>query len=177
MAAMATNRYEDHCAHCGRLLPPGAGTLRRGRTGWLTYCPAEAPDPHQPGPVLQSRNPDRRQHEPLAAFVHARLDEDWEGTAGHGTSWRHHPARSGTVIDDHDEAVVHTSRDVADHLATWDPPHLWGNIESRRLIVDLFEAAPAGSNERKVLREAIQALAGAFQDHPDFDPAWLLCEW
>jgi hypothetical protein len=177
MAAMATNKYEDYCAHCRRPLPPGAGTLRRGRTGWLTYCPAEAPDPHQPGPVVVSRAPDRKRHEPLAVFVHARLAEDSEGTSGDGTRWRHRPTRSGTVIDDHDVEVVHTWRHVADHLATWHPNQARANIESRSLIVDLFEAAAPGSAEKAALRDAVMALAMTYQDHPDFDPAWLLREW
>ncbi|MEV6674956.1 DUF6221 family protein [Streptomyces sp. NPDC051162] len=173
---MATNKYEDFCAHCRRLLPPGAGTLRRGRTGWLTYCPAEAPDPQRSGPVLESRAPDRRRHEPLVSFVHVRLDEDEQGTDGDCTSWRHHPPHSGTVIDDHDQPVVHTQRDVATHLATWDPPHIWGNLESRRLILDLYEAAADGP-AKDALRDAVRALAMAYKDHPDFDPAWLLREW
>lgn len=172
---MATNKYEDYCAHCRRLLLPGAGTLRRGRTGWLTYCHAEAPDPRQPGPILESRNPELRRHESLVTFVHARLDEDEQGTSGDGTSWRHHPPRSGTVIDDHDQPVVHTQRDIATHLATWDPPHIWGNLESRRLVVDLYEAAD--STAKEALRDAVRALAMAYRDHVDFDPTWLLREW
>ncbi|OEJ22085.1 hypothetical protein AR457_40050 [Streptomyces agglomeratus] len=109
--------------------------------------------------------------------MHARLDEDDQGTSGDGTSWRHHPPRSGTVLDDHDEPVVHTQRDIATHLETWDPPRVWANIESRRLIVDLFEAAAAGSPEKDALRDAVSAVAMAYQDHPDFDPDWLLREW
>ncbi|OEJ29057.1 hypothetical protein AS594_36270 [Streptomyces agglomeratus] len=83
----------------------------------------------------------------------------------------------GTVLDDHDEPVVHTQRDIATHLETWDPPRVWANIESRRLIVDLSEAAAAGSPEKDALRDAVSAVAMAYQDHPDFDPDWLLREW
>ncbi|MFF4450133.1 DUF6221 family protein [Streptomyces sp. NPDC001502] len=108
-------------------------------------------------------------------FVHARLDEDEQGTSGDGTSWRHHPPRSGTVIDDHDQPVVHAQRDIATHLATWDPPHIWSNLESRRLVVDLYEAADSAAKE--ALRDAVRALAMAYRDHVDFDPAWLLREW
>ncbi|MFE2844803.1 DUF6221 family protein [Streptomyces scopuliridis] len=172
---MATNKYEDDCAHCRRRLPPGAGTLRKGRTGWLAYCPAEAPDPRRPGPVLEPRNPDRRRHDPLAAFLHARLDEDEEGTDGDGTSWRHHPPRSGTVIDDHDQPVLHTRRDVATHLATWNPNHVRENLTSQRLIVDLYEAASGTAKE--ALHDAVRALAMTYWSHPDFDPSWLLREW
>lgn len=32
--------------------------------------------------MVESRNPGRRQHEPMVAFVQARLDEDEEGTSG-----------------------------------------------------------------------------------------------
>ncbi len=65
---------------------------------------------------------------------------------------------------------------LATHLATWDPPHIWGNLESRRLIVDLYEAT-ADSSTKKALREAVRALAMAYQDHSHFDPAWLLRQW
>lgn len=177
MTAMATNKYEDSCTHCQRRVPAGEGVLRRGKTGWLTYCPEEAPDPKQPGPALEARSPSQRRHTALAAFVHARLDEDIEATANHGTVWRHRPARSGRVIDDHDEEIVQTWRYLADHLEQWNPNRVWANVESRRLIVDLFEAAATGSPDKTALGDAVKALAMAYRDHPEFDPAWLLREW
>ncbi|MFF1716284.1 DUF6221 family protein [Streptomyces sp. NPDC058268] len=30
---------------------------------------------------------------------------------------------------------------------------------------------------KDALRDAVRALAMAYKDHPDFDPAWLLREW
>ncbi|WP_329486704.1 DUF6221 family protein [Kitasatospora sp. NBC_01246] len=174
---MATNKYEDFCPTCRGLVKPGEGTLMRGRTGWLTYCPEHAPDRSQAGPELEARPHAHRRHDPLAAFVHARLDEDEEGSSGDGTGWRHRPARSGTVIDDHDVEVVQTWRHVADHLQTWHPNRARANIDSRRLIVDLFEAAPAGSERKAALREAVRALAMTYPHHPDFDPAWTLREF
>ncbi|MFJ8475724.1 DUF6221 family protein [Kitasatospora sp. NPDC094011] len=173
---MATNKYEAFCATCAHLVKPGEGVLMRGRTGWLTYCPEHAPDRSQAGPELGARTHEHRRHDPLAAFLHARLDEDKEGSSGDGTSWRHHPARSGTVIDDHDVEVVQTWRHVADHLQTWHPNRAWANINSRRLVVNLFEVAPAGSESRAALGEAVRALAMTYQGHPDYDPAWTLRE-
>ena len=174
---MATNKYEGFCANCRYQVLPGRGVRMRGRTGWLVYCAEHAPDPSQPGPVLGSRPHEGRRHEPLAAFVHARIDEDAEGSSGDGTGWRHRPARSGTVVDDHDVEVVQTWRHVADHLETWNPNRVRAGIESRRLIVDLFEAAPAGSDHRAALREAVRALAMVYQGHRDFDPSWTLREF
>ena len=94
-----------------------------------------------------------------------------------GPSWRHRPARSGIVIDDHDVHVVQTWRHVADHLETWHPNRARANVNSRRLIVDLFEAAVAGSEQKIALREALQALAVAYQGHPDYHPSWALREF
>lgn len=51
------------------------------------------------------------------------------------------------------------------------------NVDSRCLIVDLFEAAATGSPDNAALGNAVKALAMAYQDHPGFDPAWLLREW
>lgn len=177
MGAMATNKYEDFCPACRHRLAPGRGILKRGRTGWLTYCPEHVPDPSESRPELEARPHEGRRHERLAAFLHARLDEDDEGTSGDGTGWRHHPARSGIVIDDHDVQVLQTWRHVADHLETWHPNRARANVNSRRLIVDLFEAAAAGSDRKTALREAVQALAMTHHDHPDYDPAWTLLEF
>ena len=85
MGAMTTNKYEDFCLACRRPVLPRQGTLKRGRTGWLTYCPGHVPDSAKPGPELEARPPEGRRHERLAAFVHARLDEEDEGTSGDGT--------------------------------------------------------------------------------------------
>ncbi|WP_148283125.1 MULTISPECIES: DUF6221 family protein [Kitasatospora] len=149
----------------------------RGRTGWPTYCLEHTPNRSQLGPELEARPHEHRRHDPLAAFLHARLQEDEEGTSGDGTAWRHRPPRSGKVIDDHDVEVVQTWRHVADHLETWHPNRGRTNIDSRRLIIDLSEVAPAGSESWAALREAVRALAMAYQNHPDYDPAWTLREF
>ncbi|WTF82967.1 DUF6221 family protein [Streptomyces sp. NBC_01594] len=76
-----------------------------------------------------------------------------------------------------DQEIVQTWRYLADHLQTWNPNRVWANVDSRRLIVDLFEIAVTGSPERAALGDAVKALAMAYRDHPEFDPDWLLREW
>jgi hypothetical protein len=58
-----------------------------------------------------------------------------------------------------------------------EPNRVWANVDSRRLIVDLFEAAAAGSPDRTALGDAVKALAMAYRDHAEFEPGWLLREW
>ncbi|MCX4984701.1 DUF6221 family protein [Streptomyces sp. NBC_00572] len=170
----ASNRYGALCAAelCATYVPPGGGILVRGESGWLTYCPDDDP---ALGPRRFSANPDERDHEPMIAFLLARLDEE-EATAGAAgiTHWRHWPARSQRVVDDHDELVVVCPlRDVADQIATWGPMSAVANIEARRMVLDLYEQAALGP-ARDALRQAVQALAMTYRDHVDYDISWTL---
>ncbi|MFF9017263.1 DUF6221 family protein [Streptomyces sp. NPDC014870] len=171
---MASNKYGALCAAelCATYVPPGGGILVRGENGWLTYCPDDDP---ALGPRRYSADPDVSDHEPMVAFLHARLDEE-EDTAGAAgvTHWRHWPARSRRVVDDHGELVVACSlRDVAEQIATWGPMSAVANIEARRMVLDLYEQAAVGP-ARAAHREAVRALVMAYRDHVDYDTAWTL---
>ncbi|MFD7296757.1 DUF6221 family protein [Streptomyces sp. NPDC059897] len=173
---MASNKYGALCAAdlCVTYVPPGGGVLFRGETGWLTYCPDDDP---ALAPRRWSANPDDHDHEPLVTFLLARLDEE-EETAGAAwiTDWRHWPARSQRVVDDHNELVVACpSRDVADHIATWSPTAVIAKVEARRLVLDLYEQTAVGP-ARDALRHAVQALAMPYRNHADYDITWTLRE-
>lgn len=173
---MATNRYGAACADelCAIHIPPGGGVLVRGASGWLTYCPD-----HDPalGPRRQPQNPDDHGHEPVVAFLHARLDEEEETAGAAGlTHWRHWPAGSQNVVDGHNKLVVACPlRDVADQIATWGPNDALENTAARRMVLDLFEQARPGP-ARDALRQAVRALAMAYHHHRDYDVTWTLRE-
>jgi len=178
---VATNKYGAVCAaaDCQTYVPPGGGVLTRGEAGWLTYCPAD--DPYL-GTVRESyggpRDPDDEgPHESVVVFLHERLEEELAAAAAAGiTPWRHWPRRSQRVVDGHDELVVEASlRVVADHIAMWGPWSAILNADSRRLILNLFEEAKPGP-AREALWDAVGALAMAYKEHPDYDPAWTLRE-
>ncbi|MFG3227622.1 DUF6221 family protein [Kitasatospora sp. NPDC048194] len=178
---MATNKYGAVCAaaDCQTYVPPGGGVLIRAERGWLTYCPADDPNL---GKVRESyggpRDPDDEgPHESVVVFLHERLEEELAAAGAAGiTPWRHWPRRSQRVVDGHDELVVETSlRVVADHIATWGPWPAILNAESRYMVINLFEEAEPGP-AREALRDAVRALAMAYREHPDYDPAWTLHE-
>lgn len=171
---MATNKYGTLCAGelCPTWVPPGGGVLVRGEEGWLTYCPDDDP---ALGPRRFAENPEDRPHDAVVAFLHARLDEE-EATAKAAwvTAWRHWPPRSQNVVDRHDQLVVACpEQGIADHIATWGPTAALTNMNSRRMVLDLYEEAPPGP-VREGLLNSVRALAMAYRDHPDYDPGWTL---
>jgi len=193
---MATNKYGAVCAaaDCQTYVPPGGGVLIRSDQAWLTYCPADDPSGRK---ARESNSPtgdpsgrkvresyggprdtdDEGPHEPFVVFLHERLEEEMATAAAAGiTPWLHWPRRSQRVVDGHDELVVETPlRVVADHIATWGPWPAILNADSRYMVINLFEEAEPGP-VREALRDAVRALAMAYKEHPDYDPAWTLLE-
>ncbi len=189
---MRANKFGAACAdpECATYVQPGEGVLirRDGEQGWLVYCTRHAPghERNEAGPTSSPmlwgsgrefpvpRNPEGRPHDELAAFLHARL-EDEAGTAGAAwlTHWVHPSEQSWVIVDAHGEQVAQfNERDTARHAANWGPLTVLDHVDTRRLIIDAYEDAPKGSAQRKALRKVLCLLTWPYADYPDWQPAW-----
>jgi hypothetical protein len=120
------------------------------------------------------RNPADHPHDALAAFLHARLEEE-DGAAGAAwiTHWRQPSAQAPSIVDDHDAQVAwFNERDTARHAANWGPLRVLDHVNARQLIIDAYEDAPEGSPQRKALRQALRFLSLPYASHPDWQPTW-----
>lgn len=171
---MARNKFEAQCAtrECGIMLPPGNGFLHKGGRGWDVYCEEhrrrQSRDPHhvETGQLLTN--------DPLVKFLRENLQMEYDGSSGEGSAWFHSPRGSGRVKNELDNVIAEGERHVADHLERWDPVRAYKNIESRQLVIDLYEDAPGGSTEQSALRLALRAMAMAYEHEHGYREEWTL---
>jgi len=182
---MAANSFGALCAapSCTRLVEPGEGTLVHRGKKWLVYCQSHAPIPETDAGTAQwssghvfpmPRHREDRSHDALAAFLHARLEEE-DDIAGAAwiTSWRRPSPSAWVVVDDHDEPVAQCKEaGVARHMATWNPLRVLDQVSARLLIIDAYEDAPARSPQRQALRRVLCMLTLPYAHHPEWDEAW-----
>jgi hypothetical protein len=122
----------------------------------------------------------------LIEFLGARLDED-EAVAreAEGLHWCTTKAYLGSVdVDDADRnrSVImdreggSMSEETGAHVARWDPARVLAEVEAKRRVIELLDVSqdPAMPAEAWILVTRIaEAMACAWADHPDSDPAWL----
>lgn len=151
----------------------GKGVLVREEGTRVVYCLSDGKrfprDPYREG------TEDLISTDPLVVFLRTVLDAENNVTSGEGALWFHRPHRSGQVVNEVGEVIVSEGmRHVADHLALWNPIHVRGNINSRMLIIDLYEDTPPGSPQRSALRQALQALAMNYENWEGYRSGWTL---
>jgi Family of unknown function (DUF6221) len=121
----------------------------------------------------------------LVAFLSARLDED-EGkarlAAREGGTWKQEdperwPGRivslGGVVV--YDELAPDDYQ--AEHIARHDPARVLREVEAKRAILELYEAAVEHDDTSlgvATLRTVVKTLAKVWREHPDYDPAWVM---
>lgn len=170
---MGRNRFESPCAtsDCGVRVEPGVGVLHKGCKGWEVYC---ADHSHRYSRNPFDENGEQLAIDPLVLFLREVLQWEYDCSSGEGSHWRHSPSGSGRVVNEIDEVVAQGMRHVAEHLQLWDPVHTHSNVESRRLVVDLYEDASEGSPEKAALHMALQALAMPYEDFLGYREEWTL---
>ncbi len=119
---------------------------------------------------------------PVDEFVRARLAEDEMLAREAGTDvwqpgdrWRLTPcgrAWSAQRDDDVLEPAGGGSPAVMAHVVRHDPGRVLEDVDAKRTVHDAYRRAKPGSVNRSGLGIALRALACAWADHPDFDPAW-----
>jgi Family of unknown function (DUF6221) len=136
----------------------------------------------------------------LAEFLAARLDED-EAAAGAGARrvgmpWRAEPqpgTPGGLVIDDLGLVGSTGGRYAAEHIARHDPARVLREVAAGRAILAEHAATDWTAYGDRMCRRCVldddephdepyhwlpfpcptlRALAAAYSDHPDYDPAW-----
>jgi Family of unknown function (DUF6221) len=119
----------------------------------------------------------------LVAFLRARLDEDetaakqaaGESPAPWAEDYGDLKAADGELIVDgvgYGGAAWHLY--AVEHIARHDPARVLREVEAKRAILDLYEAAAIHDDTSlgvATLRTVVKALAAVYRDHPDFDPA------
>jgi hypothetical protein len=119
----------------------------------------------------------------LIEFLGARLGEDEAAARACDmwpAPWSSEPNGSGWTVQSWKSgvpAVAHCewSR-PARHIARWDPARVLAEVEAKRRVIELLDVSqdPAMPAEAWILVTRIaEAMACAWADHPDFDPAWL----
>lgn len=94
----------------------------------------------------------------ITEFLTARYDED-EATA---RAAMHEPGADFSWWDvDYNSAVANA------HGMRWDPVSVLADIRAKRQIVEMHGQSPA-------IDTVLDHLATAYDQHPDFDPAWRL---
>jgi hypothetical protein len=124
------------------------------------------------------RKREDRPHDALAAFLHARLeDEAATAAAPWLTHWQQPSPNDWIITDDHGEQVAHfKERDTARHAANWGPLAVLDHVHARLLIIDAYEEAPKGSEQRETLRRTLCMLTWPYADYPDWQPTWASIE-
>jgi hypothetical protein len=189
---VSTNRFGAICASsgCGVYVQPGEGVLvrRDSGQGWLVFCLSHAPDHERhevtaDGSTVTWRtgrefplpaDPEGRSHDPIAAFLLARLeDESAIAAAAWITHWRQPAPEAESIVDDHDVQVAwFNERDTARHAAGWGPLRVLDHVSARRLVVDAYEDTPVGTAKWETLRQVLCLLSLPYADHPDWQPEW-----
>jgi len=122
----------------------------------------------------------------LVAFLRARLKDDQdvaESTRQASLSWRNFDM-DGELRDDVNAGtvcIVPADEDRA-HIARWDPQRVIAEVAAKRRIIDAWQAVyddiqePYTGDQRMGegfgLDHAVQCLATAYADHPDFREEW-----
>lgn len=125
----------------------------------------------------------------LSEFLAARLDED-EATAkaaasGGGDDRPNWVARFGMVVDADDPdyaiygAAVSSLPELDRHIARHDPARVLREVAAKRAAIAEINRAYAASDAIDNIEitdytadTILRALASAYSDHPDYDPAW-----
>lgn len=122
----------------------------------------------------------------LVAFLRAQLDAD---EAAARNVYTQAPWRTGTThqgwpsVEGDGWTVVSTPYEAdAAHIARWDPQRVLGEVAAKRRILDAWQAVyddiqePYTGDQRMGegfgLDHAVQCLATAYADHPDFREEW-----
>lgn len=122
----------------------------------------------------------------LTEFLLARIAEDGADAravvdadyASYSASWSQ--PWSGEVDTGDGLIAAVGDRNVAAHIARWDPARVLAECEAKRRIVAECDSTfhmntpPASTNSEAVwVAEAVlQLLARPYASHPDFNPAW-----
>ncbi|MDP9949133.1 MULTISPECIES: DUF6221 family protein [Streptomyces] len=120
----------------------------------------------------------------LAQFLRDRLDEDEQAArAAHAPNWStdgrtglHYGVEDGWMTD------ALTTAD-ADHIARHDPARVLREVEAKRRLLTDYEENAADLDAQHApdmdyvgradgLETALQHLATAYADHPDYRDAW-----
>lgn len=111
----------------------------------------------------------------LVAFLHARLQDDWNHARDAMTNdgqWR---AERTVVVLDTGAEIQDVYLGPADHIARFDPARIVAEVAAKRALVDTFEAAirvKAPVAYRVGLHKAVALLASVYHEHADYRAEW-----
>ncbi|MFI7337232.1 DUF6221 family protein [Streptomyces sp. NPDC050085] len=111
----------------------------------------------------------------LVAFLRARVQDDLDHARDamvEDGEWR---AERTVVVLDTGAEIPEVYLGPADHIARFDPARIVREVEARRALLDLYEAAQAAGmavGYRDGLRQALAMLASVYADHADYREHW-----
>lgn len=129
----------------------------------------------------------------LAEFLRQRLDEDEAAACALNVSWPFpwevdipDPRLDETLVRDAQSYPIGVctdcgtraeyDRDVARHIARWDPARVLAEIKAKRVILDaisdLFIGRRIPLDPTTPALIVARAMAQPYTGHPDFDPSW-----
>ncbi|MFJ8627861.1 DUF6221 family protein [Kitasatospora sp. NPDC093550] len=112
----------------------------------------------------------------VAAFLRARLQDDWDHARDAMMSSGHWTAERTVVVLDTGAEIADAFLGPADHIARFDPARVMAEVDAKRAIVDAYDRSPGNDGTTVACHEglhtAVLLLASVYADHADYRDEW-----